>query len=334
MSHAARLRQLMNGYQITQTIHVAAVLGIADVLADGALPVDAIAARTGTHPAALRRLLRGLAAIDILREMPDDRFATTELGDGLRTDAEVPIVGWAAFNGVPYHWAAWSALLHSVRTNENAFRHVHGKTAWEYRAADPEANAVFDGAMTAMSRYFLPSILAAYDFGGFPVIADIGGGRGGLLAAILRRCPASRGILFDQPHVLVAAPELLAANGVADRVELVAGSFFDRVPVVADAYLLKDILHDWTDDEAVRLLRVLRGAVPDGASLLVLERLLDADGFAAEVTMSDLNMLIGPGGAERSTDGYRDLLAAAGWRVDRVVPTTTEIAVIEAVPAA
>lgn len=333
MSDAARLRQLMNGYQISQAIHVAAVLGLADELASGPRPVDELAARTDTHPDALYRLLRALATVDILEELPDKVFRCTALGDALRRDAQPSIVGWAAFNGTPYHWAAWSDLLHSVRTNENAFRHVHGASPWEYRAAHPEAGAVFDGAMTALSAYFVPSVLAAYDFGRFPVIADIGGGRGGLLAAVLRTNPGARGVLFDQPHVLAGAPELLIAAGVEDRVDLVPGSFFDKVPVVADAYLLKDVLHDWADEQVGQILRTLRRDLSEDATVIILERLLDADGFAREVAFSDLNMLTGPGGAERSAAGFGELLAAEGFRLTRVVPTTTEVAVLEAVPA-
>jgi hypothetical protein len=324
-SPAARLRRLMNGYQVTQAIHVAAVLGIADELAAGPLPAGELAARTGTDPEALYRLLRALATVDVLDERPGRVFANAELGDALRRDADPPIAGWAAFNGRAYHWAAWSGLLHSVRTGENAFRAVHGVSPWEYRAARPEESAAFDGAMTALSRYFLPGVLDGYDFGRFPVIADIGGGRGALLAAILAAHPGSRGILFDQPHVVAGAPPI-------ERCEVVAGSFFDRVPGGADAYLIKDILHDWAAADARRILGVLRRDMPPGARLVVLERLLDADGFAAEAAFSDLNMLTGPGGAEHTAAGYREMLAAEGFEVTSTTRTETEMSVIEARP--
>jgi O-methyltransferase domain/Dimerisation domain len=331
-SRTATLRRLMNGYQVTQAIHVAAVLGIADHLAGGPLDAATLAARTDTDPVALYRLLRALGTVDILTESPGRIFGTTELGAGLRRDADPPIVGWAAFNGRPYHWAAWSGLQHSVRTGENAFRAVHGMSPWEYRAAHPEEGATFDDAMTALSRSVIPAVLDAYDFGRFPVIADVGGGRGAVLAAILSRHPGSRGILFDQPHVVAGAPELLGAAGVTERCEVAVGSFFDRVPGGADAYVLKDILHDWITEDALRILAVIRRDMPAGARLVVVERLLDTEGFAAEVAFSDLNMLTGPGGQEHSAADFVELLAVAGLKVTAVVRTDTAVSVIEAMP--
>ena len=238
MDHDARrpalaLRRLVNGYQVTQALHVAAVLGVADLLADGPRSSNDLAAATETHPGALYRLLRALASVGVFREEEDRRFALTELGACLRSDAPEPVGGWAAFVGEPYQWQAWGALLHSVRTGENAFRHVHGIDSWSYRARHPELSASFDRAMTSLSRQVVSAVLETYDFGRFGHLIDVGGGNGAVLATILAKNPTAHGVLFDQPHVVSGAGPILAAAGVADRCQVVGGSFFETVPAGA-----------------------------------------------------------------------------------------------------
>ena len=253
-SPAAALRRLVNGYQAAQAIHVAASLGIADLLADGAKTSDELAAATETHAGALYRLLRALAGLGVFHEGDDRRFSLTPLGDGLRTDAPESLAGWAAFMGRPYYWQAWGALGESVRTGENAFRLLHGTDVWEYRSRHPEESEIFDRAMMALTGGANRALLEAYEFGRFEKLVDVGGGNGTLLAAILAANPGLRGVLFDQPHVVSHAEEVLQRVGVADRCEIVGGSFFDAVPAGGDAYLLKWIVHDWEDDPAREIL--------------------------------------------------------------------------------
>src|SRR5829696_7910479 len=291
------LRRLDNGYQVTQAIHVAAVLGIADLLVAGPRASDELSAETGAHPDALYRLLRALAAAGMFREEGGQRFALTELGDCLRSDASEPVAGWAAFVGEPYHWQAWGDLLHGVRTGENPFQHIHGADPWTFRARRPELSAGFDRAMTAVSRQVSVAVLDAYDFGRFATVADIGGGNGAFLARLLTAYPAMRGVLFDQPHV------------------------------VADAYVLKAILHDWEDDDCVRILRVCRGAMAAGAALLVVEREIGPPNENLDAKFGDLNMLVGPGGRDRSVDEYARLFAATGFRFTRYVPSAVGVGV-------
>jgi hypothetical protein len=208
---------------------------------------------------------------------------------------------------------------------------------WELRARKPEAGATFDAAMAALSRPVAEAVLEAYDFGALTTVADIGGGNGALLAALLRRHPRLRGRLLDQPHVVAAAPTLLAAAGVADRCEIHPGDMFAAVPPGADAYLLKSILHDWTDEDALAIARVCRAAMRPDSVMLVLERVLSGPPYPPAdlpAAFSDLNMLVGPGGRERTRDEYETLLRAAGLRLARVVPTTTDFSIVEAVPAA
>ncbi len=258
---AAALIGLLQGFRVSQAIHVFAVLGVADLLKDGARESDDLAARVGAHPPTLYRLLRALASIGVLREEPGRRFALTPLGDCLRSDAPEPVGPMAVFLGQATVWQAWSGLLHSVRTGENAFRHVHGVSLWEHNSRDSEAGAIFDAAMTSGSRRHAGAVLAAYDFGRFATIVDVAGGRGALLAAILNAHPAAHGVLFDQPHVVAHAGPVLEAAGVRDRCRIVEGSFFDAVPDGGDAYVLKWILHDWEDERALAILRACRQAM-------------------------------------------------------------------------
>lgn len=328
-----QLSRLVGGFRASQAIYVAAELGIADLLADGPRTSDELAAASDSHPDALYRLLRALASLGVLREEDGRRFALTELGDGLRTDAEGSIAGWAAFIGRPPFWQSWGALLHSVRTGENAFRHVHGADVWSWRADRPEESAAFDRAMESLTRGATAALIDAYDFGRFGTIVDVAGGNGTFLAALLAAFPALNGVLFDQPHVIPGAEPVLAEAGVADRCQVVAGSFFESVPEGGDAYVLKLIVHDWEDEEAVAILRVCRAAVPDDGAVLVIERQLGPPNAAPVGKLSDLNMLVNPGGRERSHDEYAALFAQAGLRLAGVTPTADGMDVLEARPA-
>lgn len=327
------LKRLVDGYQVSQALHVAATLGIADLLKDGPRTSDDLAAATETHPRTLYRLLRALASVGVFHEEDDRRFALTPLGDCLRSDAPEPVGGWAAFIGRPYFWQAWGHLLHSVKTGENAFRHVHGTSNWEYRAHRPEEGAIFDRAMTANSRRSIQSVLTAYDFARVRRIVDIGGGQGALLAAILTRYPSARGVLFDQPQVVESAGQIVRDAGVADRCEVVGGDFFTVVPAGGDAYVLRSILHDWEDAEATAILQTCRRAIAAQGRRLVIEWVIAPPNEGCDAKFTDLNMLVSPGGQERTREEYGALFAAAGFRLTEVFPTSTGHAVIEGVPA-
>jgi hypothetical protein len=317
---AVAIRRLVDGYQVSQAIHVAATLGIADLLAAGARSSDELAAATDADATSMYRLLRALASVGVLHESEGREFELTELGEQLRTDVEESIAGWAAFIGTGAYWSAWGDLLHSVRTGENAFRHVHGTDVWTHRSTRPDDNAIFGRAMASSTRRTTGALMAAYDFSGFATIADIGGGTGALIGAILAATPESRGILFDQPHVVAGAPEVLSAIGVADRCEIVAGSFFEAVPAGADAYTMRTVLHDWSDEDGARILRVVRQAMPDHSRLLVIERVIAPPNEGRFGKFSDLNMLVAPGGRERTRDEFATLFEQGGFRLAEVVP--------------
>lgn len=324
---AAALRRMINGYQVSQAIHVAATLSIADLLAGGSRGVDELAEASGTHAPSLYRLLRALASVGVLHEEDERRFSLTPLGEPLRSYAPESLAGWAAFVGRPYYWQAWSELLHSIRTGENAFRHVYGANVWEYRSAHPEESAIFDRAMTSTTRQVERAVIEAFDFGRFRTLVDVGGGRGALLAAVLAKHPEMTGVLFDQPHVV--SRDLLEAARVADRCRVVAGSFFEAVPEGGDAYVLKEIIHDWEDQQAVAILTVCRRAMPDTGSVLVIERELGRPNEDPGPKFADLNMLVSPGGRERTLPEYAALFEAAGLRLAGTTPTGSGMQVIE-----
>lgn len=322
------LLRLASGYQLSQALHVAARLDIADRLAGGPQSSDELAAVTDTDPDALYRLLRALAAVGVLHESNGRRFELTELGEGLRSDVPGSVRGWALMIGRPLHWNTWSSLVESIHTGENTFRLVHGTDVWSYRSERPEELAIFDGAMISMTGVVDAAVLDAYDFGLFHEVVDIAGGRGALLAAILAKHEDLRGVLFDQPDVVANAGPLLDRFG--DRCRAVGGSFFEGVPPGADAYLLKSILHDWEDDECIAILRVIGEAMPEHGAVLVLERDLGGPNENAPAKLSDLNMLVNPGGRERSEEQYAALFAAAGLRYVGATPSAAGVTVFEA----
>lgn len=328
----AELLRMINGYQVSRAIQVVALLGIADLLRDGPRDSDDLAAATDTHPATLYRLLRALASVGIFREEGGHCFALTPLGDYLRSDAKESVTAWARFTSRQYHRDLWADLPHSVQTGENASQHALGMGVWEYRAQHPEESAFFDAAMTENSRLEAAAVLAAYDFGRFGCVVDVAGGQGAFLAAILAQHLAARGVLFDEPHVVARAEPVLRSAGVADRCQVVGGSFFDVVPSGGDAYVLKHILHDWDDEKALSILRGCQRAMGKTGTLLVVECVVAPPNEGAEVKFRDLLMLVGPGGKERTYEEWESLLTSAGFRLFGVTATARPVSVIEASP--
>ena len=329
---SAELMRLLNGYRVTQAIHVAATLGIADLLKAGPRSAADLASATNSHARTLYRVLRALAAVGLFREEADQHFSLAPMGQCLRSDAKRPVGPYAAFIGRPHHWQAWGDLLHSTRTGENAFHHVHGVGVWEYLASHPEEGAIFDHGMSGNSRGVAERIMSAYNFSSFGRITDVAGGQGALLAAILAAHPTMHGVLFDRPEVVAQAGPVLEAAGIAGRCEVVGGSFFDAVPEGADAYLLKYILHDWDDPASVAILAACRRACRPEGKLLVMERIVATPNEGPETKISDLNMLVSPGGQERTREEFAALFAAAGFHMERVIEVDARLSVIEGVP--
>jgi hypothetical protein len=316
----ARLRTLVGGYRISQAVYVATRLGIPDLLADGPREIDELAHATGSHPPSLRRVLSALAGVGVLDKVGPSRFALTPVGVGLRIGVPGSRRQSVLFLLNESHWRPWGHLLHTVRTGETAFDHVHGAGLFDYLAGHPEVATLFNAGMAGNSPAHARLVAATYDFSRMSRVVDVGAGRGRLLATILERYPHLRGILFDLPHVIEDARHLVNDAGVADRCEFVGGSFFEAVPKGGDAYILRNIIHDWEDDQAVAILTTCRRAMVDGARLILVERYLAEDPREAlPVLHADLEMLVNVGGRERTTDEYATLLARSGLRLAQTI---------------
>jgi len=320
MDASRELLRLIGGYQVSQAISVAARLGISDVLATSPQTLSELARSTGADVPSLGRLMRALTALGLYTD-DSGTFANTELGAALRVDAPRSVAGWARFIGTGSYWQTQAALEQSVRSGETAFSIVHGEPVWEYRARHPEEQDAFDAAMTSMADAVTEAVVAAYDFGRYGTVVDVGGGHGRLLLGILERYPAVKGVLFDQPEVVAGAS--------TDRFQVAGGDFFDSVPA-GDALVLKSVIHDWADAESIAILRNCREALPSDGRVLLVEQLLDRSPDPVRTAFSDLNMLIMTGGRERTTDEYAALLAAAGLDLVGTVATASTTFVIEA----
>lgn len=331
--HSFLLHRLVNGYQVSQAIYAAASLRIADALAVGPRSVEELSAETASHPPSLYRLLRALASIGIFHELEGKIFSLTSLGDCLRSDAPESLHSWANFVGRPYYWNAWGQLLHSIRTGENAFEQLYDTNVWEYRTRHPEEGAIFDNAMMSLTKTVNRSLIEAFDFGRFGAIVDVGGGNGALLANLLSTYPSLNGVLFDLPHVVASANQVLGPAGVAGRCLIEHGDFFEAVPEGGDGYVLKAIIHDWEDDASVAILSSVGKAMPQDGTLLVIERLLGPANEEPEAKFSDLNMLVSPGGRERTIDEFAALFEAADFRIAGTTATTSGFFVIEGLRA-
>jgi hypothetical protein len=328
----AVLMRLILGKSIAMAISVVAKLRVADLLADGPKTLAELAAETKTHAPSLYRVLRALAGVGVFAERADGRFALTPMGEYLRTGVKGSLRGIADFFGADWSWRAWGHLLESVRTGRTAFDGVFGEPAFDYLAKHPDESAVFNEGMTGFTSSIAPAVAEAYDFASFGTVVDVGGGHGVLLNAILRAYPGVNGIVFDSPHVVVGAEAAIREAGLAGRSRAVGGDFFQGVPA-GEAYLMKHIIHDWSDDRATTILRNCRKVVASGGKLLLVEMVV-APGDAEDIAkLFDLEMLVIASGKERTEAEYRHLLAGAGWRLSRVIPTESPAHIVEAEPA-
>jgi hypothetical protein len=326
---AAMIEMILAGWT-SQAITVAAQLGVADALADGPLPIDQLAARVDADADALRRLLRALISRGVFRYRRDGRYELNSLADTLRSDAPASMKSAARFYGSQEQRERWTLLVDSVRTGTSVVPALRGKSSFDYFADEPELAELFNQTMTSVSEMTDATVVAGYDFGAYPTIVDVGGGHGPLLAAILAAAPASRGVLYDLPLVVSNAPSLLREQGIADRVVIAEGSFFDSVPGDGDAYVLKNIIHDWPDDKAVQILRNVRAAAGPRTTVLLVEFVIPNHNREFPGKWVDLEMMLNLGARERTAAEYRDLLSQAGFRMTRVVQTASPLSVVEA----
>lgn len=326
---ADTLLNIVRGYRAAQAISVAATLGIADLLANGPRAVDELAEATGTDAPSLYRLLRALASMGIFAE-DDERFRLTPLAEPLRSDAPRSVRGLVRLLGDPVLFKSWGQLLYSVRTGHPAFDYVHGMGLYAYLAQHPETAAIFYAGMAATTRH--QAVIESYVFAGASVVVDVGGGDGTLITSILHANPTIRGILFDRPEIVTGAQERLEREGLTERCQVVGGSFFEFVPEGGDLYILSDVIHNWSDEQAITILANCRRAVPGSGRLLLIQQVLPPGNGPALGMLDDLNMLAVLGGRERTEEEFRVVLAGASFSLRRIIHTRDSYSIVEAIP--
>ena len=318
-----KLFDLVQSHRVTAVIYVAVRLGIAELLRGGPQTLGQLAKATGAHERSLGRVLTALSTIGICERTGQGSYALTEVGAGLDGEAEHSFKGWAIFEAEMLS-QRWSGMLESVMTGKTAAELQGLADSFELMGRTPENVAKFNAAMTELTRLVTPDILRAYDFSGISHLMDVGGGSGELLGAIAQQNRKLRGTVFDLPRCADAANGHLRQIGVSDRVEFVAGDFFKSVPAVADAIILKSIIHDWNDARSISILRNCREALPGNGRLLLVERLMPEEPTATEEdkahALSDLNMMCGPGGCERTKGQYQELVEQSGFALAAVHP--------------
>ena len=325
-----QMRNMLMGFVVSRALQVAAELGLADALANGPKGRDALAREVGAHADTMDRLLRTLASFGVFEKLADGRFANTRRSEYLRSDSPGSIRALARMHGASPLWQAWAGLEHSVRSGEPGFAHIHDSPMFEYLEAHPESARRFDEGMVASSRLMNGAIVEAYEWDKFGTLVDVAGGVGSTLAAILRANPRLQGVLFDVPHVIERGRDYLAQQDVATRCRTEAGSFFDAIPGGADAYFLKHIIHDWDDEDCLRILRNCKTAMSDRAKLLICEKIVPSGNDPSAAKVMDLVMMVlTDGGRERTEPEFRDLFARAGLHIARVLPTKADNSILE-----
>jgi len=317
---------------IARAMYAFAKMGIPDLIGDGECSAEELAPKVGADRDAFYRLLRTLSTAGVVSESADHRFTLGPLGQALRSDLPGSMRAWAIFSGEPFYLQAWEHIVHSIQTGRPGFEQAHKLPVFEYIGAHPEAAQIFDDAMTSLTAMEAPAIIDAYDFSGIGTLIDIGGGKGLFLRSVLKAHPSVKGVLLDRPGAADGVDALVAQDGLAGRCKVVAGDFFESVPVGADAYLLKYVIHDWDDERSVAILKNCRRAMSANAKLLLIETVVPPPGEPHFAKLQDLEMMVLSGSRERTVDEYSRLLDLADFELVRVVPTTEPGSVIEAIP--
>lgn len=326
------LLELIMGSMITQAIYVAAKLDIAGLLSQGPVTAAEIARRSAADPDAIHRTLRLLASYSIFAEEKDGRFRLTPMAEGLRADSPMSMRGMALLLGDPIEWEDWGNLLLAVQTGKPVLPTLRGMGGYEFLAANPEFAVIFEGGMGNLSNLETGPIVAAYDFSKFGTVVDVFGGKGTLLAAILERAKDTRGVLADQRAGDLGAAEFFRAAGVAERCTIDTAGLFEKPPSGGDAYIMKHIVHEWPESQALEILRNTRSVISSSGKLLLMEFVIPEGKKQHPGKLVDLWLMILMGGKERTSAEYAELLRRAGFRLERVVETASPVAILEAVP--
>jgi hypothetical protein len=316
---------------VTMIIHGAAKIGLADHIDREAKTAEQLAGPTGTHAPSLGRFMRTLAALGLLTEGPAGHFSLTALGEALKRGAPGAARSTILTLAGARFWRLLGEFPYSLETGKPAHMKTNDVPLFEWLARHPEEAALFSETMVGFHGREPDAVAAAYDFSQFATLVDVGGATGHMLTTILKRYDGVRGVLFDLPHVEPDARELISSRGLADRISICTGSFFDAVPRGGDVYLLSHVIHDWSEDQCMTILQNCRRVMDRDSRLLIIEMVLPPGDTMHPGKILDMLMLVGPGGQERSEQEYRTLLDKAGFRLTRVVPTESAVSVVEAV---
>src|SRR5579859_7195674 len=328
------LFQMVIGKWISQAIGTIVEIGVPEQLAKGARRCSDIAREAGVSEDGIFRLLRALASVGLFAESADRRFKLTGMGQLLRSDHPESLAGYARFTAHDITWRPWGHLSYSVKTGMPAFDHVFNTPIFEHFSRNPDVAAVFDDAMTSISAMEAQATSGAYNFKGVEILMDVAGGHGLLLATVLRRHKAMRAVLFDLPHVAAGAAATFVRAGIAGRVRVESGDFFQELPSGADAIMMKHILHDWDDDSATRILQTCHRALGKRGKVLIVDPVVPPGNTPHYGKLLDLEMLVlTPRGRERTKAEFVRLLRGAGFRLSRVIATESPLSIVEAVKA-
>lgn len=331
VSLSRQLMQMINGYMLSQVVHVAAKLGVADLLADGPKTSQALSQEIAADPDALYRLLRACASFGLFSEGEARTFALTPLGDLLRSNTTGSLRDYAIAIVAPGNQLPYSHLDQAILSGTPQAKQVLGMELWDYYAQQEEEGTHFARTMGYLAATAARDVVANVDVSQAKTIVDVGGSHGMLLTALLQEAPTAKGVLFDLPHVIEQARAVVESLGLNDRVALKSGDFFQEVPPGGDLYLLKQILHDWDDAHCLVLLKNIHRAARPQSKLLVVEMVVPDKPEPSLVPLLDLAMLVLFGGRERSERDFASLLMQAGYRIERIIPTAGLFSVIEAV---
>ena len=334
MLDGEKMQQMVFGSLITQSIiYVAAKLGIADLLKDGAKSCQELAQSTEADPDSLYRVMRALCSIGIFTEIENRCFQLTPMAEYLRSAVPGSLRAMAIMYGCEsWRWQPWGNILYSVKTGKQAFDHVFGMPIFSYLAQQPEAGAIFDACMTSFTSSYINSLISSYDFSSIHTLIDVGGGNGTLMAAILQKYPTVKGVVYEQEQVAEGAKKYLEARELDGRWQVMAGNFFANVPSGGDAYIMKHIIHDWDDESCIKILQNCRNVMPDNGKVLVVENVIGNINEPSPGKFLDLEMLImTSGGRERTATEFQELFAAAGLQLTNIIPTGSQVSVLECV---
>ena len=321
-----QMMQWITSKWITKPIYVISELGIADLLCNGPLSVDSLAGKTDTHPPTLYRLLRALSSVGIFVETDDRVFDLTPLAQCLLSDAMRPIAQMFLSD---WHDKAWNGLNYTVRTGKPGFDHTFGKPSFEWMEENPEERAILDQGQGLKAKGFSEAVMEAYDLSDFNLICDVGGGQGAFLIQLLANYPHIKGFVADLPGAAISAEKAIAIADLNDRCKAIPYDFLKEAPPVCDAYFLVNVLHDWNDEICIRILKNITTSMNADSRLWIIEYIMEPGPGFSVAKLLDLEVLVMSGGCERSIDEYKNLIAAAGLQVSRIIPTKSGPTMLE-----